>query len=529
MRRPPHRWVLSVGLPGALVLFLLWRGVHDLRAVRLSTEAESRSTTSTRAGSFSTGTPPAAGTEHARRAPLATPATAQMLHWLTCFADEIGPHIRIGIAQDMAHGARLAWSTQRTAGLASIVVAASVRSLDPAGAINAHALRLALAGGRAFHVDADSWVRQYSRPREGYQSPLVSTATLSTLQPDTEYVYAVVSAAPRGDGWCWSPVRSFRTAPSAHAPRPLTLALVADMGVTKAAQRVVRQLRAGVMRAHAPIELVVHAGDVAYAHYWDGQMPLHEHLHGKESAWDAWELLVHPLASRVPYAVAAGGHDVLRVDSFASRFAWPSAPQGRARLWYSFDYGPFHVACIFSEDPARLAPDSEQARWLREDLSAHGWGTPGREARPWLVVVGHTPLYTGCNDNATALRDNLEPLLLRHRVDFMVGGHQHVHERTYPVSFGQVARRDYARPHGTVHLNCGTGGGKLYSAQPRCSAERRGGVPAIAYSEGQWGHCELSALNQTHARFRFVDDGGSTSAQREFMLERDDRLLRAAE
>jgi len=464
---------------------------------------------------YATYTVRARGTQHAVNASIDGDRSAltRGVSWGKCFPPEIGPRVRLGVASADAQGVTLTWSSQRAWGADASVIVVRRRAILPSESIRGGALKEALKSDRARVFVADRAVRHYSRPHEGYVSPAVHTASLHGLRADTEYVYAIAMAS---DVWgsCWSPPSTFRTAPAGGGAAPLTIGVVADMGVSRAANRVARQLAAAIERDTSPLRLIVHAGDISYAHWWDGRWPLHTHLHGREAKWDEWELLTHPLSSRVPYAAAAGGHDVLRVDSFVTRF--PTEP----RLWHSFDYGPFHIACIFAEDPAQLSPGSEQARWLAADLSAYAWGSGGRTARPWLVVVGHTPLYTGCNQNATELRRNLEPLLMRFRVDFMVAGHQHVHERTFPVVDGRAARREYSDPLGTVHINCGTGGGKLYAAESECSDERRARVPLIAHSEGAWGHCELSALNHTHVHFRFVDDYGVSSARRQFILER---------
>jgi hypothetical protein len=97
--------------------------------------------------------------------------------------------------------------------------------------------------------------------------------------------------------------------------------------------------------------------------------------------------------------------------------------------WYSFDYGPVHVAVLNTDTsfltavspepfPADVGPGSVQYNWLEEDLSRVPDGQ-------WKVVVLHRPPYS-CSEhgNATDLQPVTE-LFDRYGVDVVFCGHDH--------------------------------------------------------------------------------------------------------
>eukprot|EP00494_Astrolonche_serrata_P015447 UN15598 len=55
--------------------------------------------------------------------------------------------------------------------------------------------------------------------------------------------------------------------------------------------------------------------------------------------------------------------------------------------WYSFDHGNIHFVMISTEHSLELT--SPQYKWLVEDLAL-----TSRKLTPWLIVLGHRPMYT---------------------------------------------------------------------------------------------------------------------------------------
>jgi 3',5'-cyclic AMP phosphodiesterase CpdA len=68
----------------------------------------------------------------------------------------------------------------------------------------------------------------------------------------------------------------------------------------------------------------------------------------------------------------------------------------------------------------------EQIEWLQKELSASG--------SEWKIPFFHHPLYSSGEKHGAdvALRDQLEPLFVKHGVDVAFAGHEHFYERIKP-------------------------------------------------------------------------------------------------
>jgi Iron/zinc purple acid phosphatase-like protein C len=104
----------------------------------------------------------------------------------------------------------------------------------------------------------------------------------------------------------------------------------------------------------------------------------------------------------------------------------------------------------------------------------------------------------------------IEPLLLKYKVDLMVTGHQHMFERVYPVhSVGDKGIVDkaaisadghvYTRPNATAHVVQATAGvftdHSFIDPQPDWSAVRG----------SEWGYGRMTVHNATHLQYEFRD------------------------
>jgi hypothetical protein len=92
--------------------------------------------------------------------------------------------------------------------------------------------------------------------------------------------------------------------------------------------------------------------------------------------------------------------------------------------------------------------DAAQLRWFESAL--------GQAQEPWKIVYFHHPLYgnAGRHGAAVDVRLLLEPILLRHRVNVVFSGHDHIYERLKPQkgihyfvagSGGKLRKGDLAR------------------------------------------------------------------------------------
>jgi hypothetical protein len=75
-------------------------------------------------------------------------------------------------------------------------------------------------------------------------------------------------------------------------------------------------------------------------------------------------------------------------------------------------------------------------KWMEEDLAKVDHATQ------WLVVTSHRPMYSSMKWSAAdfvmndKIRESLEPLFVKYKVDVFLCGHMHDYERTCPVSNG---------------------------------------------------------------------------------------------
>lgn len=300
-----------------------------------------------------------------------------------------------------------------------------------------------------------------------YRDPgLIHDAVMTGLPPSSTVYYQFGF----GGGGPWSDVQFFVTAPRPSARANVSFLMFGDMGAgvyVPPAARTADVLRRQVLAGTVDFALL--HGDISYAR-------------AKGWVWDLYGLLMEPVTTRVPLQVGVGNHEHdyspgahgdARNPMGAAGRPWPSNAEddsdgecgvptaaryrgtgnGEGVYYYSFDYGPVHVAVLATElDPS---PGSPMSRWLDADLAA-----VDRAATPWVVVSGHRPMYQAENytsdaEVAEALRVRLEPLLHRHGVDAYVNGHYHSTLVTSPV----LEHR--AVPSGTRHFLVGNAGASL--------------------------------------------------------------------
>jgi hypothetical protein len=183
----------------------------------------------------------------------------------------------------------------------------------------------------------------------------------------------------------------------------LRFAVIGDSGTGDANQyRLAARLVA--FRHAFPFELVLMLGDNTY---------------GGESARDFQQRFERPykplLDAGVKFYAALGNHDTPN-----QRMYKPFNMDGRR--FYTFR--PKSGVRFFALDSNYMS--KEQLTWLDREL-----GSSGSE---WKIVFFHHPLYSsgGRHGSDYALRDQLEPLFLKHGVNVVLSGHDHFYERIKP-------------------------------------------------------------------------------------------------
>ncbi|MDT3398118.1 metallophosphoesterase family protein [Streptomyces sp. B1866] len=295
-------------------------------------------------------------------------------------------------------------------------------------------------------------------------------AALDGLHPGVTYYYGVGHdgfdpADPRNI----SRVGSFRTAP-AKAERFVFTAF-GDQGVSYDALA-----NDQVILGQDP-SFHLHAGDICYA---DSSGAGQETDVYDARVWDQFLAQTDTVASRVPWMVATGNHDMeawYSPDGYGGQLARWSLPDNgpdprRSPGVYSFVYGNVAVVSLDANDVSYEITantgytDGAQTRWLDKRLGKLR-ATPGVD---FVVVFFHHCAYSTTKAHASdgGVRDAWVPLFDKHTVDLVINGHNHVYERTDALRGGRIARRvpvgesvDSAKD-GIVYVTAGGAGAHLY-------------------------------------------------------------------
>ncbi|UJR20421.1 hypothetical protein I4U23_023552 [Adineta vaga] len=266
---------------------------------------------------------------------------------------------------------------------------------------------------------------------------------------------------------------------------------------------------------------VVHVGDIAYA----GTGSETE----IQTIWDLFMNQISPIASQIPYMTATGNHEkYYNYTSYRTRFFMPSKTNPSAlemdgNFYFSLETN--FVQWIFLSTEHQYTPGSLQRRFFENFLEQFQAKWQGKE-RPWLIVVGHRPMYS--SDQATdsgRLQDELESVLIKYSVDLAVWGHMHCYERTTPVEYNRFTDKEHFSPDGKlyqhnatqtspIHLTIGTAGAYIHEnwiSKPEWSQ--------IRYQK--YGFGKLYIYNRTHLEFQSIlIDKKSSDDEDRFMIIR---------
>jgi len=355
-----------------------------------------------------------------------------------------------------------------------------------------------------------------------YESGTIHHVTIENLLPSKTYYYkcgdfSLVDVSENNE---------FETLPLVgRQTGSLIFGVIGDLGQTQDSATTVKH----VLENRA-IKMILHPGDLSYA---DCQ----------QSLWDSYGRMIEPLASRVPWMVGPGNHEIeLNGDgslylAFEERYKMPAikpAEYGKITIsakkkdnkmpaccssvfqseynygnsFYSFEAGLVHF--IYLNPYSTSDENSAQYSWLNEDFLL-----VNREKTPWIIVVMHCPWYSSNKDHyeekqTVLMRDSMEKMFHKNNVNLVLNGHVHAYERTFPVYKNDV------QENGIVYITIGDGGNLEghatdYRKQPVWSAYRNG---------TQYGHGELEVFNSTTLEWRwFRNIDGVISYKDEYVLE----------
>jgi hypothetical protein len=308
-------------------------------------------------------------------------------------------------------------------------------------------------------------------------------------------------------------IRSFQTAPRPGQSKPMSFAFMGDLGQFAHSQETLEHL----IQYRDTLNAVFLAGDIAYTDY-------------DQRRWDTFFDFLddYPLVDEIPLQVCAGNHDIEKLaesrdmfQAYQSRFRMPEVnpaqlglfdgPPGLLNMdqpyyplpyewgnaYYAFTYGT--VRQIVMNAYSSMEPGSTQYEWLVQELLSLN-----RTVTPWVILMIHCPMYNTFvrhkgDPQILAEKQHIEPLLVKHKVNFIFTGHIHAYLRTSHVALGQVD------PHGPVHITVGAGGrdcdAPFQSHTPEEWVEFR--------DEALYGYGILHIYNHSHAQWHWIHSGKS--------------------
>ncbi|KAK6182161.1 hypothetical protein SNE40_009905 [Patella caerulea] len=224
--------------------------------------------------------------------------------------------------------------------------------------------------------------------------------------------------------------------------------------------------------------------------------------------------IIQPVAANLPYMTCPGNHEGNHnFTQYKNRLFMPGDEQGD-RMYYSFNVGPVHVISFSTEFYFFLQYGLVQVprmyNWLENDLKVANL-PENRAKQPWIITMGHRPMYCSNNDTDDCTRYEsivrlgvpilhlygLEKLFYNYGVDLQLWAHEHSYERLWPVYDRKVYNGSYDHPYinpkAPVHIITGSAGCQenldpFDKDRPYWSAKR----------VKDYGYTRMTVFNSTH-------------------------------
>ncbi|KAL5545879.1 hypothetical protein UlMin_005566 [Ulmus minor] len=310
-----------------------------------------------------------------------------------------------------------------------------------------------------------------------YSSGEIHHVKIGPLEPSTTYFYRCAASGPEF---------SFRTPPASF---PVEFVVVGDLGQTEWTNSTLQHVES------QDYDVFLLPGDLSYA---DTHQPL----------WDSFGRLVEPYATRRPWMVTQGNHEIESIPiilptpfkSYNARWRMPYEESGsNSNLFYSFDVAGAHIIMLGSYTD--FDSDSDQYKWFVSDL-----GRVDRRKTPWVFVLLHAPWYNtneAHQGEGEKMRKAMEELVFRGRVDVVFSGHVHAYERFTRVYDNK------ADSCGPVYITIGDGGNR----EGLALKFKRPSSPLSLFREPSFGHGRLRVVNDTHAHWSWHRNDDSVTVE----------------
>ncbi|XP_066494694.1 acid phosphatase type 7-like [Tiliqua scincoides] len=366
-------------------------------------------------------------------------------------------------------------------------------TFDPAESV----VNFGLSKGKALTQWARGRAKKFVDGGVLRRSMFIHRVTLRDLSPGQRYAYRC------GSQQGWSDTFSFQTLRNGSDWSP-RFVIYGDMGLVnpQSLPRLINDTENGMY------DVLLHVGDFAYdLHSDDAQVG------------DAFMRAIEPVAALLPYMTCPGNHEEkYNFSNYRARFSMPGDTEG---LWYSWDIGPAHIIAFstevyfFLEYGPQLVP--KQFQWLERDLQ-EATRPERRKERPWIITMGHRPMYCSnndlddCTNYASRVREGLcphryglEDLFYRYGVDLELWAHEHSYERLWPVYNYKVyngsTKAPYTNPRAPVHIITGSAGCKE-RLTPFVPDPRK--WSAVRFED--YGYARMQIHNKTHIWLEQVSD-----------------------
>ncbi|XP_076441925.1 acid phosphatase type 7-like [Babylonia areolata] len=324
----------------------------------------------------------------------------------------------------------------------------------------------------------------------------IHRAKMTNLKPGYKYMYIV------GGQEGWSNRFTFFALKEGTSWSPKMI-VFGDMGNDNAQALPLLQQDA----QQGNFDIILHVGDFAY------DMDTDDALVG-----DEFMRQIEPVAGYVPYMTCPGNHEnAYNFSNYRNRFTMPGGDG--TGMYYSWNIGPAHIVSFNTEiywwDDTH-DNIKRQYDWVEADLQEAN-RPENRAARPWIITMGHKPMYCSSVDNGelclnpknpirngtSVFWPNFEDLFYKYGVDVEFYAHEHSYERLWPIYKWKVCngsyQEPYTNPQAPVHIITGSGGDKEGQTPFRQQHQ-----PFSAFRTDDYGWTVMDVVNKTHLSLKEV-------------------------
>mmetsp|Transcript_13931 Transcript_13931/g.13929 ORF Transcript_13931/g.13929 Transcript_13931/m.13929 type:complete len:357 (-) Transcript_13931:28-1098(-) len=326
---------------------------------------------------------------------------------------------------------------------------------------------------------------------------MIHTAVMTHIQSDCKYEYRV------GSGLFWSEMFKFNGRTPEDGNNTLASFIVyGDLGTGPYAEYTRVALKDELKNNE--YLAMIHLGDFAY------DMEDREGRIG-----DLFMNNIEPYAANYPYMTTTGNHEKFKnLTHYKDRFIMPwNEASKNSSYFYSLNIGPLHMIFLntyayFKEEFINEA--LTQTNWLIEDLKE---ANKNRSLRPWIVILGHHPLYCSvdwrfptypenvdCQIDAPMLQTHLEDLAYTNGVDLFLTAHVHNYERDAAIYKNETIPSEvdtqsmHYNPNAPIYIVTGNAGNRRARNDPTSKTPQYW----ARYLSDDYGYGRFKAYNETH-------------------------------